>query len=61
MNGCEACWTEAFTKSQTLGGSQVDWYQRLLATNTKHDLISQIGVVSDAEGLRAIPGTVEKL
>lgn len=34
MPPCEECWNNAFVQSRMLGGSQVDWYHKLLETDT---------------------------
>jgi hypothetical protein len=36
MSACEQCWNAAYTKSRMLGGTQVEWYYRLLEENTEH-------------------------
>lgn len=33
---CEPCWNEAFRQSRLLGGSQVDYYHRLLEVLSGH-------------------------
>ena len=30
MAACEKCWDAAFFRAQVAGGSQAEWYQRLL-------------------------------
>lgn len=30
MSACEPCWNEAYRQSRLLGGSQADYYRRLL-------------------------------
>lgn len=36
MTACEPCWNEAFRQSRMLGGSQVDYYLKLLETIDGH-------------------------
>lgn len=36
MSACEPCWNEAFRQSRALGGSQVDYYQKLLEVLDGH-------------------------
>lgn len=36
MTACEPCWNEAFRQSRMLGGSQVDYYLRLIETLDNH-------------------------
>jgi len=33
---CEPCWNEAYRQSRMLGGSQVDYYRRLIETLNGH-------------------------
>lgn len=43
MSACERCWDEAFVRSRILGGSQADWYIRLLMENDDHrDEVDQV-------------------
>ena len=39
MAACEECWADAVLASRTLGGSQVDHYQRLLAERGEHGCV----------------------
>lgn len=36
MSVCEPCWNEAYRQSRLLGGSQVDYYLRLLEVLDGH-------------------------
>lgn len=37
MSACEECWANAYAKARMLGGTQVDWYYRLLEENLDHE------------------------
>ena len=36
MAACEPCWNEAYRQSRILGGSQVDYYERLIRALPNH-------------------------
>ena len=36
MSACEPCWNEAYRQSRMLGGSQVDYYLRLIEVLDGH-------------------------